>query len=358
MGALRLLRRVLSAFALHALSVTMILSGEPPAAPLPRADTVAEPWSASVAIGLGPLSLGAGSPMSVFRLIEGPASPATLHEGQWEVGFHTEWANYFSSDGDAYLLDYETLRLRVGAAYGVSRRTEIGIAASASYQGAGILDGFIEGFERAVGAVNHERLAAPRDRFLIRVRDPDGSLHESSGGDAGWLGDNTTFTLKHAILEGSGSTPALAATVTVKLPGRAGRTGRPEGGVDVGGGLGVAQRLGRFNLYGGVSAVYFGSSDADGGALRSSQGSLLLAGEYRATARTSLVAQAIVSSPVTRGIGDFSDRTREVAIGCKHLVAPDLLLEMSVAENLLVFGNSADVAFHAGLTWRSTTASP
>ena len=334
-----------------------ILPAEPAAAPAaPVAD--ARTWEAPGAVGLGPLAPGSGTPTSGFRLIHVPAAPATLGEGQWEVAWHSDWANYFGSDGESYLLDYETVRVRLAGAYGLSARTQIGFSASASYQGGGALDAFIQNFEKAVGAVNHERLAAPRDRYLIRVRYPDGTVREVSGGDAGWSGEHATCTLRHTIHQGSSSAPALAGSVSVKLPVHSSRTGRPEGSVDIGADLSVAQRLGRFNLYGGASLVYFGESDAPAMTMHPTQGSLLLAGEYRATPRTSVIAQVIISSPFAQGLGDFSERTREVAIGFKHLIAPDFVLEASVEENLLVFGNSADVAFHAGITWRSTPGTP
>jgi len=290
--------------------------------------------------------------MSTFRFVQVPAAPTTLAEGRWELAWHADWANYFTSDAATYLLDYEAVRARFSGAYGLSARTQIGFSTSATYQGAGALDAFIEGFERAIGAVNHERRAAPRDRYLIRLTYPDGSVRESRGGDAGWVGDHATVTLTHAFRSGDTARPAVAGTVSLKLPGRGDRAGRPQGGVDAGAGIGVAHRLGRLNVYGSASVVRFGDSDTPGRTLRFTQASLMLAGEYRASARTSLVLQATIASPVTRDAGEFAERSHEVAIGCKRLLSPALLLEASIEENLFVFGNSADVAFHAGLTWR------
>jgi hypothetical protein len=313
---------------------------------------VVEPWSVSPAVGLGPLIQGSQSPTSVFRLDHPSGTPSTLRAGQLEIRSQADWANYFCDGKDRYLLDYESLRLRLGVAYGVTPRTQIGIAGSASYQGGGVLDGFIEGFERSVGAINHERRAAPRDRYLLRVRDRDGSVRESGGRESGWHVEHVAFEVKHQVLEGSDATPSLAATAIVKLPVGSQVPGRPAGGVDLGASLDAGQRLGRFNLYGSLAVVAFGSSDSQGVDLLRYQVSVMSAVEYRATRRTSLVVQSLISGPVARHFGEFSERTREVAIGCKHRVGRDLLLELSVVENLLVFGNSADVAFHTGLTWR------
>jgi hypothetical protein len=308
--------------------------------------TVLEPWSTSRAVGLGLLTQGSQSPTAVFRLDHPPGTPMTLRRGQREIQEQTDWANYFCDGGSLYLLDYELLRLRLGIAYGVTDRTQIGISSSTSYQGGGSLDGLIEWFERSVGAINHSRLDAPRNRYLIRVRSRDGSILEYGGQDSGWHVENMAFELKHQLLEGSETTPALAASAIVKLPVGGRVPGRPDGGVDVGASLSAGLRLGRFNLYGSLGVVAFGSSDSNGVDLMRYQPSTMSAVEYRATPRTSVVGQALVSGPVARHFGDFSDRTVELAVGVKHRIGRNLLLEASVVENLLVSGNSADVAFH------------
>ncbi|HNX48882.1 MAG TPA: DUF3187 family protein [Thermoanaerobaculaceae bacterium] len=315
-------------------------------APVPQA------WSASAAVGLGPLTQGSQSPTSVFRLSHPAGTPSTLGEGQWEIQSLTDWANYFCDGHDRYFLDYESLRARLSVAYGAAPRTQVTLSSSASYQGGGILDGFIEGFERSVGAINHDRRQAPRNRYLIRARDTDGSVREYGGRESGWHVENATFEVKHLVLEGTETAPSVVATAIVKLPIGSYVPGRPNGGVDVGARLDAGVRRGRFNLYGSLGVVAFGNRDSLGVDLLPYQLSIMTAVEVRTTPRTSLVTQALISGPVARHAGEFSDNTREIAIGLKHRMGPDLLLELSVVENLLVFGNSADIAFHAGLTWR------
>lgn len=344
---------ILAALLLLAGALVQAAGPEVPVTTPAVGDAILKPWSASPAVGLGPLTQGSQSPATVFHLDHPFGTPATLREGQWAVQEQIDWANYFCDGGDRYLLDYESLRFRLGTAYGVTDRTQVGIASSTSYQGGGILDGFIEWFERSVGAINHDRLRAPRGRYLIRVRNRDGSILEYGGQDAGWHVEHVAFELKHQLLEGTEATPSLVASGIVKLPVGNQVAGRPDGGVDVGASLDAGWRLGRFNLYGSLGVVAFGSSDSHGIDLLRYQPSVMTAVEYRATPRSSLVVQGLLSGPVARHFGDFSDRTAEFAVGVKHRVGRDLLLETSVVENLLVYGNSADVAFHAGLTWRS-----
>lgn len=324
-----------------------------PADPAPASGgPVVQRWSTSAAVGLGPLTQGSQSPTSVFRLTHPSGPPATLRAGQWEVQSQTDWANYFCDGNGRYLLDYESLRFRLGVAYGVTARTQVGLSGTASYQGGGILDGFIEGFERSVGAINHDRRSAPRDRYLMRVRGGDGSVHELGGQESGWHVDHLAFEVTHQVLTGSDATPSLAATAIVKVPVGSQVPGRPDGGVDVGASLDGGKSLGRFTLYASLGAVAFGHSASQGVDLLGYQFSVMGAIEYCVTLRTSLVAQALISGPVARHFGEFSDNTREIALGLKHQIGSNLLVEVSVVENLLVFGNSADVAFHTGLTWR------
>jgi len=141
-------------------------------------------------------------------------------------------------------------------------------------------------------------------------------------------------------------------TATLKLPTGSDVPGRANGGVNVGASLAVGQRLGRFNLYGSLGAVRFGETKIDGAELYDTQLSLMTGVEYRSTPRTSFLLQVMVSSPVAHHFGDLSERSREAALGLKHRLGDHFLLEASVGENLVVFANSADVVFRAGLSWR------
>lgn len=316
----------------------------PPPAPLE--------WWASAAVGLGPLTQSSQSPAAIFRLSHPVGVPAVLPAGRWEVMSQGDWANYFCKSQDKYFLDFESLRWRLGVAYGLDGRTQLNVSTSASYQGGGILDGFIEGFERSVGAINEDRRRAPRDRYLLRVRGEDGVVRELGGQDSGWHVECFSLGLVRQLLPGSSTTPSLTASLAVKLPIAQEVWGRPENGVDVGIGLHVGQRLGRFHLYSSLGAVRFQNTRMLGVRLLRYQLSFINSVEYRATPATSLIAQVLVSGPVAYHFGEFSDRAREVAVGFKHVFNRHFLLEVSVVENILVFSNSADVAFHTALAWR------
>jgi hypothetical protein len=90
----------------------------------------------------------------------------------------------------------------------------------------------------------------------------------------------------------------------------------------------------------------------DGADLLRTQLSLSTAVEYRVSPRTSVLLQMLRSSPVARHMGEMSKPTREVALGFKRRIGKDILFELSFAENVLLFSNSADIAFHTGLSLR------
>jgi hypothetical protein len=313
------------------------------------------PWSASPAVGLGPLLLRAQSPLAILRLSPTPEPPVTLSKGQMQATMLTSWNNYFDLDPQGrYTIDAEALRLAAGFAYGVTSRLEVQAELPVSYRGGGILDRFIQNFEGLLGVPNEQRKVAPRNRYLIEIHGSHGMTFVRSGGDAGWGIEDATATARYQLARGTETTPAVVASVLLKFP-----TGRhsslfSSGGYDVGAGVSVGQRLGRFNLYGSIVAMHYATTDMVGVALYPNQVSLFTGVEYRVSQRASWLLQALVTSPGAEHFGDFSKATYEITFGVKRILSPNLLLEASMLENLFIFDNSPDVGFHVGLVWRSS----
>ncbi len=318
-----------------------------------RAQTAPE-WNESPAVGLGPLRLRAQSPLAILRLSPTPETPATLRAGQWQLDLLTSWNNYFDYDPARYTIDAEMLRFALTGAYGVTPRLELRASLPLSYRGGGILDRFIENFEGLLKVPNEDRKRAPRNRYLILIRGSDGQVFERSGGDSGWGIEDATAGARWQLARGSATTPAVAASFTLKFP--TGRTSSlfSSGGYDVAAGVSAGQKLGRFNLYGSLVAMHYATTQMAGIRLRSNQFSYFAGLEYRVSPRTSWLLQGLVTSPGAESFGDFAKNTYEVTVGFKHVVNPNLLLEASLLENLLIFDNSPDVGFHVGLVWRST----
>jgi hypothetical protein len=310
-------------------------------------------WASSPAVGLGPLQLRAQSPLAILRLSPTPDTPATLREGELQLGLLTSWNNYFDYDPPFYTIDAEMLRFTLRASYGLTPRLELHAALPLSYRGGGIMDRFIENFEGLLGVPNETRKQAPRNRYLILIRGPNGTTFERSGGDAGWGLEDATAGLKFQIARGTATTPAVTASFVVKAPIGREASLFSSGGWDVAAGLSAGQRLGRFNLYGSFVAMHYATTDLAGVALEPTQTSFLLALEYRHSPRTSWLLQTLTTSPGAKRFGGFSKSTYEVTFGYKHVLDPQVMLEASLLENLFIFDNSPDVGFHVGLLWRS-----
>ncbi len=310
-------------------------------------------WSRSPAVGLGPLFLHAQSPLTIFRLSPTPMTPETLERGEWQAGAMIDWANYFDDGLPRYMIDAESLRLAAGAAYGITDRLEAYAIFPVSYRGGGILDHFIENFESLVGMVNKQRKDFPRNRYLILINGDDGT-YRRSGRDAGWGTEDSVMGLRYQVLQGTETTPAVVAGLALKLP--TGRTSSlySSSGVDASFELGAGQRLGpRFHLYGSLAAMRFQNVEMAGVELTRTQFTWLGAVEYVHSPRTSYLIQALITSPGAKHFGGFSESTYEVSLGFKRILRPDLLFEAAVTENVFVFSNSEDVAFHFGFVWRS-----
>ena len=320
------------------------------AAPVFAQDSV---WSRDPAVGLGPLFLHAQSPLTIFRLSPTPLTPETLPSGTWEAGTMIDWANYFDDGLPLYMIDAESARLSLGAAYGITDRLEVHAIFPVSYRGGGILDRFIENFERLVGMVNKQREDFPRNRYYILINGDDGT-YQRSGRDAGWGTEDSVVGLRYQVLPGTETTPAVVAGLAIKFPTGRASSLYSSGGVDVSFELGAGQRLGRrFHLYGSLAATRFQQLEMAGVELTRTQFTWLGAVEYAHSPRTSYLVQALVTSPGAKHFGGFSQSTYEVSVGFKHLLRPDLMFEAAVTENVFVFSNSEDVAFHFGLVWRS-----
>ncbi len=291
--------------------------------------------------------------MALLRYAPTPLPPITLRRGEWRWGTVVNWNNYFAYDPERYIIDVESVGLTLGASYGITERFDASLSLPVSYRGGGVLDGFIEGFEESLGVPNEDRELLARDQYLIRIRGRDDRVLERRGGDAGWGLEDADLALRYQLSPGSDTRPAILAGLGVKIPIGRRSSLRSTGGTDVAAGIAVGQKVGRFHLYGTLAYMFYGHEELAGIRLRHSQWSAFAGGEYRVSPRTSWVLQAVRTSGGAVDFGDFSKATNEVTLGFKRLVMPDLIVEMSVLENLFAFDNSPDVGFHVGLVWRS-----
>ncbi len=326
-------------------ATTAVTAAEPPDDPWE--------WTASEAVGLGPLILRPQSPLSILRYAPIPLPPVITERGGWDVGTVWNWDNYFAVDpGGRFLIDAESVGITLGASYGLADRVDMNISMPVSYRGGGVLDAFVEDFEQSLGVSNVVRTQHPRDRYLVRIVGEDGTAFERTETDAGWGVEDFTLGLRYQLTQGSGTRPAVLVFTGFKLPFGREASLRSSGGMDIALGIAAGQKLGRFHLYGSLTGIHFTTTKIAGIELTQHQWSLFTGVEFRKSARTSWLLQSAVTSPAARDFGDFAKRTYEITLGVKRLLSPNLLFEASVLENLLVFDNSPDVGFHIGVVWR------
>ena len=311
-------------------------------------------WWSTPAVGLGPILLRSQSPLSLLRLTPTPLQPVTTPRGDAMVGAVVDWNNYFALDAEGrYLVDAESVGLTVGAAFGLTDRLDVHASLPIAYRGGGVLDGFVEGFESFIGRPNEDRYNDPRDRYLVRIVRPDGTVVERHGSDAGWALEDPAVGIRYQLHRGSARAPSVLLAGGLKLPFGNAEELHSSGGVDAYLALALGQRLGpRFHLYASLAGMRYGETEVAGIDLRRSQWSFFGGLEFRRSTRTSWLLQGVVTSAGTRSYGGFAESTFEVTLGIKHLLRPDLLLEVSVLENLFVFNNSPDVGFHFGVVKR------
>jgi len=310
-------------------------------------------WWGTPAVGLGPIILRSQAPLSLLRLTPTPLQPVTLAKGAWLTGVVANWNNYFAVDPRGrFFIDAETFAVTLGVGYGLSERTELDLAMPLSYRGGGTLDGFVERFEGVVGQINRVRRSYPRDRYTMRIVGENGQVHELSGRDAGWGTEDPSMSLRYQVAKGTLRTPAIVVSAGLNAPIGSQREHRSTGSSDVYLAVGLGQRLGRFNLYASLAGMRYGRILIDGVRLNRHQGSFFVGLEYRKSARTSWLVQGVVTSAGTKSYGDFAASSYEVTFGFKRRLARELLLEVSVLENLFVFNNSPDVGFHVGVVKR------
>ena len=113
-------------------------------------------------VNLNPFHLPWGVPVSHGARVLGP--------GSTELVVSFDMASHFRGDaggGERVLIDGETWRQSVSLRRGLGDGWEYLVGLSAVSHGAGVFDGFIEGWHDAFGLPQSGRDRAPRDRFSV-----------------------------------------------------------------------------------------------------------------------------------------------------------------------------------------------
>ncbi len=248
----------------------------------------------------------------------------------------------------AFVMDGETLRTSINLRVGVARHFEVGVEIPLLSHHAGFLDSVIDVYHDRFNLPDGGRAGFADDRFSAAyVGDGQTLFFDRSPGTG--LGD-IVLSGRVALLRAGGRRPAIAATLSAKVPtGDADRL-RGSGAADYGASLQISRSFGRSTLHAGLGYAVPGDWElAPGLPLkdpRSQYGTYV----FTVTRDTSFVLQTLrTRNPFPHRTGsDLGRVSWEVAIGLRHRLPRGLFLEWALVENVDPLYNAPDVgAFFA-----------
>lgn len=283
-------------------------------------------------------------PLAGFHLNLPITTPEVLDEGDGEISFLLDWGSTFGSKpSQMYLVDAETVNLRLRYRRGVCDGVEIGAELPFFMRGNGIMDGFIETFHDLFGLPDGGRDDVSRNGYSIGLVTPQGTRTISQGTS---IGDLSLWT-KIELLDDDDFV-AAAVAAGFKVPTGADDFG--SGGVDVGASLNISRNIcSLVTLYAGAGPLWF--SDVENGALRFHRWNWqAYAGlEFHACDEVSVTMQTLLESPMLEDPANFDDTRYYWSIGL--LIEPWLdgkVFEFGLVENIVNFESSADFTWHFG----------
>ena len=303
-------------------------------------------------VNLNPFHLPWGVPVSHGAHVAGPGSS--------ELVVSLDMASHFRGDaggGERVLIDGETWMQSVSLRRGFWDGWEYLVGLSAVSHGAGVFDGFIEGWHDAFGLPQSGRDRAPRDRFSV-VYARDGETLVELGDGVSSLGDVSLGVGR--ALPNVLSNDGLVLRAAVRLPaGDAGALagcGCFSGSVwgETSGSLSGADG-GRAWLYAATLGVLAGEAPD---ALSAVAGRLVAFGRFgvtwRGLAPLSLTVQLDVHSSPYGGsaLSPLSDAVVMIGLGGSVPLGEGATLEVAVTEDDGTGRSAPDIGLHTAMRWR------
>jgi hypothetical protein len=278
-----------------------------------------------------------------------PAALAAPADGALAVAANLQWSNTVNlaaTPAESMTVDEETLETDLtlaGGLRGWTWRATLPVI----HRGAGVLDGFIDGWHRFFGLPRGDRPSRPRNAYAIDYQRSGQPAVDAPAGTA--LGD-LALEAGHALLAGPDG--RLEGWFGLEAPTGSRRALTGDGALDAAAWLAGEARLGAgFTLAGRAGASVVGGQAAAGLPLarRVAFGSLGLG--YAATDRLGLVVQFDAHGALARGSAvDFLGRAVELTLGGRYRLAGGASVEAGVVEDIEV-DHSPDVTFQLGLRW-------
>ncbi|MBN2057154.1 DUF3187 family protein [bacterium] len=311
--------------------------------------------------GLGPLDISTLGPSEVLRPIPGHLWLHAPETGRLSTGLSFEWINLWMyhivkrSDVyqtgsipatpysyGSYLFDMEQFVVDCRFIYSLGRRWSIDCNLPLLINGAGYLDGFIEGVHEFLGVNQHRRDEWPRDSvaFLYVTRDGDMiSLYESqiAGADLGRIALGGRW---EPVL----GNQRLSFRLVCTLPTSSQLTMFEKRDIDLSLQAISGWRWRRMYFYHGLTLTHYFAEMTKELALKTYRTSLFNTAEFPLNPNLSLFLHTVTGSP----IADYPHMDKpiiELTLGIK-VRREKTLLEFGLIENLFYFDNSPDFGIH------------
>lgn len=288
-----------------------------------------------------PLTRGAYLPL--------PAALDAASDGRYGFAAGVQWSNTVnlgSTPTERMVVDEETVEADLTLSRGVGD-WQLRATLPVIHRGAGVLDGFIDGWHRFFGLPQGDRPNVPKNGYTIAYQRVGLAAVDVPSGSA--LGDLALEAGRPLVATPDGR---LEGWVGVEAPTGSRTRFTGDGAVNGAAWLAGETRLGRaWTLAGRAGASAIGGNAAAGLPYERALGFATLALDWAATARLGAVLQFDYHSAIARGSDiNFLQRAVELTIGGHYRLESGAVFEAGVVEDIEV-NHSPDVTFQLGLRW-------
>lgn len=276
--------------------------------------------------------------------------PAFDAPGSWRFENSIDWTNVWDYRADQGRIDGESGYVKPALRYTVATGWDVALEWPVQYLGGGVMDGFIEGFHRALGLGQSERDRFPRNELRIERYHPDGSTTViMDDDDSGWYGRAPIVSSRWLVTRGSPLWPiALKASVNLPTLESANRLVESRGH-DWGVGLSTTGLLSaRWGLSLGLATIQPRNAPVRQEVnLRGGRISAMASLEYSLGRDSAMVFQVVHNSAVTSATGTMLDLpTTDFLFGWKWAFEDGARRELGIVEDLLIHDNNIDFGLH------------
>ncbi len=298
----------------------------------------------------GPLTLSDQFPLGLYHQSFLPRSPETLNSQEIQLRSAFAWTNTHNRIAGTLNVDSEVRTVDLSARYGHSERLEVGVALPVVWQGGGVLDSFIENWHRAFGLPQGPRddAGVQNNSLVLDVRNDQAEL-SSLASEGLALGD-VSISSTYQLSAGDQQLPALAASVSLRLPSGSSRYGGDS--LDLNLGIHASKGFGEIYLYSGLAYGYYEDTTRENLVFESHRAYGYLYLEWAVTRRISLVLGGSIASDLIQNLSRFPEYQSYLDMGGFIELSPQTELEILVRENPTPDTATADYSMMLALRHR------